>query len=244
MRVVFVIDSISELHSKIELIKSVFGTDVLFVAKSEFIPLLKTYQIYPNASYGKNASSVIHNMLLKTSVEDIVVCYSSLEFDKKLLNQFVNKIGNRQKVVNLVPSYNTFEKISNKLYNAYVKTIFKAKDAMNSPKLQFLPYQFVIELLSSHFGNRNFEISDEFKTDLFIEDKKTNSSSKVKYKTSKLLLVSIIISLVITIGLILCLSFAKFGYLLGLLFVMLYLLDLFLSIIAIFKSKFDSRFLG
>ena len=114
---------------------------------------------------------------------------------------------------------------------------------MATPKLQFLPSAFVVELLSSHFSNRLFEISPEFVKTVEIEEKEINKSLKVNTKFNKLQLLPIIAALVITIGLILFLAFVKVNYLVILTFVFLYMLDILLAIIQQCKIYFDQRFL-
>lgn len=243
MKVVYVIDSISKLENKIINLTNHFGNDIMYVVKADLVDLFKTYEHQIHAIYYNNLSSVIHSLLSKSNLDDVVVCYSSLEFDTKLFNNFKNKIGDKKKVVNVIPKENFLEKMCDCVYNIYVKSLFKVKDSFASPKLQFLPKEFVIQLIDSHFGNRLFELSEAHVTNLYIEDEPVNSSLKIKTKPAKYNIISLIIALVLTIGLLACIAFTKIHYIVILVFIICYLLDLILVIIFQSKAKFDQRFL-
>ena len=60
---------------------------------------------------------------------------------------------------------------------------------------------------------------------------------------SKFNLIPIIIALAITMALILTLAFVRVNYLIILIFIFTYLLDILISIILLCKTKFDKRFL-
>lgn len=243
MKVVYVIDSIADINVKINSLKLRFGDNIVYVVKSNLVTIFKTYGYNPNAIYGNNLPHVLSALLLKSRVEDIIICYSSLNLDNHMLNSFITAIGDKTKVVNVLPTYSGFEKMFLGLYNVYVKSLFKAKDSLISPKLQFLPQNLVVELLSTHMGNRLFEIDEKFAVTIYIEDKDMSKNLKVKNTPSKYQLISIIVALVISMGLILCLAFTKFNYLLILLFIFLYILDIVISIIFQCKTYFDRRFL-
>ena len=243
MKLLFVIDSITDLNKKINMLKAKFGNDILFLVKSNLITLVKTYGINPNAVFKNNFTSVIHTLLAYNLDKDVVICYASVNIDNNLLNQFTNKIGNKQKVVNVMPSYNAYEKICNNVYNIYVKGLFKLKDSMISPKLQFIPKDFVIELISSHFGNRLFLFDERISTTLYIDKGELSNSLKTKTNFGKWHLIPIIAALIISIGLVLCLAFVKVNYLTILIFTFLYILDVVIAIIFHCKTKFDKRFM-
>lgn len=243
MKVLFVVDSISELTSKIDKIKNRFGDNIFFVVKSHFVKLFKTFNYPISAIYHTNLAKVMHAMLLKTEPQDIVVYYSSLTLDDNLLNKFIDTIGNKDRLVNLMPHYNFFETMSNDLYNTYVKSVFKLKDSMASPKLQFLPKSLVAELMYSHFGNKLFVLNPALTKTINVEDKKLSKELKVKSKFGAKDIIAIIAALLITIGLIVCLAFVKFNYLLILLFIGLYVLNLLVAVILKYKEHFDVRFL-
>ena len=143
----------------------------------------------------------------------------------------------------MLPNYNAYEKICNGIYNIYVNGLFKINDSLVSPKLQFIPKEYVIDLVSSHFGNRLFLFDPEFSTTLYIEKGELNNSLKTKTGFSKWHLVPIIVALLISIGLVLSLAFIKVNYILILIFVFLYILDIVIAIMFHCKSKFDKRFL-
>lgn len=243
MKVVCVIDSITKIENKIVSLTNHFGNDIIYVVKADLVDLFKTYGHQVNAIYYNNLSSIIHSLLSNSNLDDIVICYSSLEFNNKLLNDFKNKVGDKTKVVNVIPKHSFFEKICDGVYNFYVKSLFKVKDSFASPKLQFLPKEFVMQLIDSHFGNRLFELSEEHVRNLYIEDEPVNSSLKIKTKPAKYNIISLIIALVLTIGLLVCIAFTKIHYIIILVFVICYLLDLVLVIIFQSKAKFDQRFL-
>ena len=243
MKVLFIIDSIKDLNSKINIIKSRLGSDIIYVVKSNLAPLVKTYGINPNATYRNNYIKVIHTLLAYNLEHDIIICYSSINLNNEILNKFVNKIGNKQKIVNVMPYYNSFERLNNGIYNVYVNSLFKTKDSMISPKLQFIPADFIPELLSTHFGNRLFEVDENFTTTLYLEKNEVNNSFKTKTKFNKWHLIPIIVALILSIALVLCLAFIKVNYLMILIFTLLFILDVIIAIIFQCKSKFDNRFL-
>ena len=246
MKVICVVDSISNINSKIDMIKSHFGSDICFVVKATLEPIFKTFGYIANAIYYNQLTTVIHALLLKSEPSDVLIYYTSLKINENLLNKFNTKIASRNKVVSLMPRYNTIERMNNSAYNVYVKAMFKIKDSMVSPKLQFLPESCAVELLNTHIGNKLFEWNPKLSVTLDIEDigdKEINKSAKTHTPVLKTTLISIIIALIITMCLLITLAFANVGTLLIIMFVCLYLLDIVLTLILQYKSKFDHRFL-
>jgi len=243
MKIIFVIDSITDLNNKINMLKTRFGNELLYVVKSNLVELVKTYGINPNAVYKNNYIKVMHILLSYNLDKDIVICYSSVQLNNSILNQFIQKIGDKTKIVNVMPNYNAFESFNNKIYNVYIKSLFNSKDTMVSPKLQFLPSAFVYELLATHFGNRLFINNENISSTLYIEKGELSNSLKTKSAFNKFNLIPIIVALVITMGLIVTLALTKVSYIVILIFTFLYLLDIFISVIFQCKSKFDKRFL-
>ncbi len=242
MKVVYIVDSITEINSKIETLKTRFGDNIVYVVKANLATLFKTYGHTANAIYNKNLPTVLSAMLLKSPVEDIIICYSSVKLDNNLLNRFITEIGDKSKVVNVMPTYNGFERMCQGAYNIYVKSLFKAKDSLISPKLQFLPYNMVVELLSTHFSNRLFEIDAKYTKTIYIEDKELSQTLKIDNKISHFQLIPVIAALIISMALIACLAFVSMNYVVILIFVFLYILDFVLAIIFQCKSYFDKRF--
>ena len=243
MKVVYVVDSISELNNKINLLKTRFGDNLFFVVRADLVDLFKTYSFLPHAIYYNNLTEIIHSLLIRDELDDIVICYSSLKFDNNLLNKFISAIGDKRKMVNIMPQYNTFEQVCNSTYNIYVKSLFKIKDSLISPKLQFIPQDFLIELLTSHLGNRLFETEPELTRTISVENKEINESMKPKSSSLKYNLIAIIIALVITAGLFATIAYLKMNYLIILICIVSYFLDIILTIIFHCKAKFDKRFL-
>ena len=243
MKVIFVIDSISELNNKINMLKTRFGNEILYVVKSNLVELVKTYGINPNGVYKNNYIKVIHILLNYNLGNDIVICYSSIKLNNDLLNKFISRIGDKQKIVNVMPNYSSLENLGNNAYNIYVKSLFGMKDSLASSKLQFLPSAIVPELLATHFGNRLFALDEKLITTIHIEKGELSESLKTKMSFSKFHLIPIIIALVITMGLILSLAFLKVNYIMILIFVFLYVLDILIALIFHFKAKFDKRFM-
>lgn len=243
MKVIFVVDNISEINQKINMIKNHFGNDIIFVVNAKIKKIYNTYGFPTNAVYGNNLTHVIHTILSKNEVQDVVVCYSSIKLTNDLLNKFISKIGNKQNIVNVMPNYSIMEKISLSCYNLYVKSLFKMKDNTASPKLQFLPSGFVEQLIESSFGNRMFETVPEHTTKMFVEDKDISNSLKVKMSFNRFCLIPIIVALVISMALIITLALTKVNYVLILVFSFLYILDIVLFFIFRYKQYFDKRFL-
>lgn len=244
MKIVYVVDSITDIKNKINLVKTYFGEKIVYVVKSHFLSIFETFGYKANAVYKKNLAEIIHILLLKSEIEPVLVCYSSLDFDANLLARFRSRICTGEKIVNIMPNYNGFEKLCNSTYNVYVKALFKAKDSLISPKLQYLPVAFVVELLNSHFGNKLFETNPENSSTLYIENSELNNSTKIKTKFNKFALLPIIFALLITIFLVISLAFVSVNYILILTFVSLYFLDIVFAIIYQCKLYFDARFLN
>ena len=243
MKVVYVVDSITKLTDKINLLSLRFGNNILFVVRADLVELFKTYGYQPNAIYYNNLTRVIQSLLLRGSLEDVVICYASLKFDNNLLNKFISGIGDRKKIVNLMPIYNTFEQMCNSTYNLYVRSLFKVKDSLISTKLQFIPQDIMIELLATHLGNRLFELNPELTKNISIEDNEINKSMKTKSHSVKYNIISIIIALCVTIGLLASIAYYKPSFIIIFFSSLLYLLDIALTIIFHCKSRFDNRFL-
>ena len=243
MKILYVVDCITDLTKKINSVKSRFGENIFYVVKADLVEIFKTYGLNPNAIYYKNLIDVMHSLLSKSEIDDTLILYASLKFDNSLLNKFSNAIGDKTKLVNLIPNYNNFENMCNSAYNIYVKSIFKIKDGLASNKLQFIPAIYVQELLSSHLGNRMFELNPEHIRYVTIEDKEINKSMKIKSYSLKYDLISIIIALCITIGMLASIAYYKVSYIIILSCIILYVLDVTLTIIFHCKAKFDQRFL-
>jgi len=245
MKVIYVIDCVTDINSKIQLLQNRFGNDIYFVVKSKFVKIFQTYGFQTNAIYTKNLSEVIHTMLAKNEqIDDVICLHSCLNINDKILNKFISAIqANSHKVVNVCPNYSFFEQIGNSVYNLYVKALFKNKDNLASAKMQYLPKAFVEELLASHFGNKLFEISPSLCKEIYYEDKEFNKSLKTKTGFNKNLLVPIILALTLTIVLFTTLVLMQgINYIAALIFVVLYLLDIVLTIIYQCKIYFDKRF--
>ncbi|MBE7077061.1 MAG: hypothetical protein E7374_04175 [Clostridiales bacterium] len=243
MKIVCVVDSINNIRNKVNMLKNRFGDDIIFIVKAQLADLFSTFGYNTSAIYNTNLTKIIHFTLQRTSIEDTVIFYTSVEITEELLDKFVTKIGNRNKLVNVVPTYNTMDKMWNGLYNIYIKGMFKVKDGLASPKLQFLPKAMVEELLSSHFGNRMFEIDPRLVSTLEVEDKKANKSLKIKPKFNRFHLLTIIVALMITALLLTAIAFNGTKFFVIALFVMLYLLDIIITFILQCKQHFDNRFL-
>jgi hypothetical protein len=243
MKVVYVVDSVSDLTKKINTVTNRFGTNIVYLVRADLVELFKTYGFTPNAIYYKNLADVLHLLLLKGDVEDTILCHASLNFNNQLLNKFANTIGDKSKFVNLVPEYNWFEQMCNSAYNVYVKTLFKLKDSLISPKLQFIPQAFVKELLTTHIGNRLFEVDPEIQRNIHVEEKEINQSMKTKTNLLKYDIISLIIALLITVGLLASIAYLKVSYFLILSCIILFSLDIVITIILHCKAKFDQRFL-
>lgn len=242
MKVVFVVDDICDINNKINLIKNRFGDNISFVVKNNLASSFYNCGQIIAATYNKNLPSVISSILINTDLEDIVIYYSSLTIKEAFLNKFISVIGDGKKVVNIIPSYNNLEKFNSKIYNIYIKTLFKIKDSMATPKLQFIPKEYLPELLESHFSNRLFEINEEYVKEIDIFDKEINKSAKPHSSFNKNYIFSIIIALLITMSLFLTIAFLKINFLSVILYITLYLLDLFMTLIFVFKAYFDARF--
>lgn len=243
MKVLVVVDSLKDINKKINTLTSRFGGQLHFVVKAEFVKLFNTFGYQASAVYSNNLTEIMHYLLKRMDISDVVIYYSSLELTNELANTFISAVDDGSKVVNIVPNYNYFERFGNSVYSLYVKTIFKANDSFASPKLQFLPAGFVEELLSSHLGNKLFEINKELCTTINTSDKVVNSSLKVKTKFNKYAILPIIALLAITALFIMCLGVFGAKFIVIFLFVVLYILDIVLTIIFQCKNYFDARFL-
>ena len=245
MKLIYVVDNVSDIKNKINLMQTRFGNNICFIVKSPFVSLFKSFGYNPSAIYTKNLAKVMHATLLKSNTDSILIYYSSLQIDNQLLNTFLGKIGDGSRFVNLVPNYNFFEQISNGTYNLYVKSMFKNKDGLASPKLQYIPKQYVEDLLASHLANRLFEIDPRYVVNVYIENnqKELNKTAKTRTKFGKIDIIPIIVALLITITMIVSLAFAKVVYVFWLVIVFAYLLDIVIAIIFSCKTKFDQRFL-
>lgn len=245
MKVLLIVDNIDDINKKINLLTSKFGNDISYIVNYKYVKLFETYGYTSHAVYGKDLANSLHRYALQCDKDDLIICYSSLNFTEELLTRFLSKIieTNKVKAVNIIPHYNGIEKCSNSIYNVYVKSMFKNRDSMASPKLQFLPAQCAIELLNSHIANRLFVMNDSMVTNIYIENKEISSSAKVKTKFNKYHIIPLISALLITLALILSIAFGNVKYYVVVIFITLYLLDIFISIIFMSKSYFDQRFL-
>jgi len=244
MKIVYVVDNISNFQGKVDTLKNRFGNDILFVVKSNLLPIFQTYGYSANAVYNNNLSKTIHYLLTKLdTLEDIVYLKSSLNLTNNLLNKFISTIGDRSKIVNAMPKRNAFENLGLSCYNIYVRSIFKLQDSLCSTKLQFIPKNFLYELLATHFGNKLFQVKPEMVRTIYFEEKEININLKEKYRFDKKVLIPIIVAMLITMTFVLTVFFAKkVNYMISIIFIFFYLLDIMTIIIMNCKSYFDNRF--
>lgn len=242
MKIVFVVDTVENLNQKVQLLETHFGNNFVFIVRANLVPLFKTYDYPISAVYANNLTKVMHLTLMRLNVSSLIICYASVNLTNQLLNSFSAQIGEGNKLVNVLPAYNSFEQMCNGAYNIYVKSIFKAEDSMISPKLQYLPELCVSELLESHMGNRLFEINDKLAQTIFVQDKETSKSLKVKAGFNKFSIIPIIVALAVTALLIMGLAFWGVKYLVIFVAILLYILDIFLGIVFQCKNYFDARF--
>ena len=243
MKIIYVVDSISNLKHKISLFESQIPCDMLYVVRADLVPIFETYGYKPNAVYYKNLTEITHNLLLGCTVDDILIYYSSLDIDKPLLNKFCTSIGDKSKIVTLMPSYNAIESAANSIYNVYVKSLFHVKDSLISAKLQFIPSAYSIELISTHFGNRLFETNPQTTKTVYNDNFTINKSMKSNFKPLRSCLLSIIIALIITATMLATIAYVTTNFIAISIFVVMYILNVFLTIIFLCKQRFDYRFL-
>ncbi len=243
MKVIFVVDNIANLTEKVDIVKKNFSSDIIFIVNSPFVDIVKSYGYTVGAVYTKQIARAIHSALMTSELDDVVIYYSSLALSQGLITKFTAKIGDKKKVVNVVPRYNVFEQAYNGLYNVYVKGVFKNKDNLASPKLQFLPADCVKQLLDTHFANKMFEFEPKLVKAVHVEDKNTSKMLKTKHKFNFKLLIPLLAALAITLAWVVLFAFVKPNYLLILLFVVLYIIDIIIGVILNFKYHFDNRFL-
>lgn len=245
MKVIYVVNNITDINSKIQLLQNRFGKDVFFVVKANLVKIFQTYNHPTHAIYSKNLPEVIHTLLLKTkNLDDCIYLTSDLQINDRVLNKFISAIqANPGKVINVCPNYSFFEQISNSVYNVYVKSLFKNKDSLASAKMQYLPKAFVEELVTSHFGNKLFEVNKAYCKEISYEEKEFNQNLKTKTGFNKNLLVPIILALILTIALMATIVVLQgINFIAILIFAVLYLLDIVLTIIYQCKIYFDKRF--
>ena len=244
MKIIYVVDNISNFQGKVDTLKNRFGNDILFVVKSNLLPIFQTYGYSANAVYNNNLSKTIHYLLTRLdALEDIVYIKSSLNLTNSLLNKFISAIGDRSKIVNAIPKHNAFENLGLSCYNIYVRSIFKLQDSLCSTKLQFIPKNFLYELLATHFGNKLFQVKPEMVRTIYFEEKEINNNLKEKYRFDKKVLIPIIVAMLITMAFVLTVFFAKkVNYMISIIFIFFYLLDIMSIIIMNCKSYFDNRF--
>lgn len=243
MKIIYVVDSISNLKQKIALFESQLPAETLFVVRADLVPIFETYGYKPNAVYYKNLTEVTHYLLLDCKVDDILIYYSSLNIDKTLLNKFCVSIGDKSKIVTLMPNYNVFESAVNSIYNVYVKSMFHIKDSLVSAKLQFIPADYSVELIKTHLGNRLFETNPEHTKIVYNDNAEINKTMKSNFKPLRSCLLSIIIALMITAGMLATIAYLTTNFIVISIFVVMYILNILLTIIFLCKQRFDYRFL-
>lgn len=243
MKIIYVVDSISNLKQKISLFESQIPSEMLFVVRADLVPIFETYGYKANAIYYKNLTEVIHYLLLDCNVDNILIYYSSLNIDRALLNKFCVSIGDKSKVVTLMPNYNLLESAANSIYNIYVKSMFHLKDSLVSAKLQFIPADYSVELMKTHLGNRLFETSAEHTKTVYTDNATTNKTMKSTFKPLRSCLLSIIITLIITAGMLATIAYLTTNFVAISIFVVMYILNILLTIIFLCKQRFDYRFL-
>ena len=245
MKVIYVVNNITDINSKIQLLQNRFGNNIYFVVKANLVKIFQTYNHQINAIYSKNLSEVIHTLIIKSNeLDDMIYLTSDLKINDRVLNKFISAIqANPNKIVNVCPNYSFFEQMSNSVYNIYVKALFKSKDSLTSAKMQYLPKAFVGELLSTHFGNKLFEVNKDYCKEIYFEEKEINNNLKTKTGFNKNLLVPIILALTLTIALFTTMVLMQgLSFIAVLIFVALYLLVIMLTIIYQCKIYFDKRF--
>ena len=243
MKIVFVVDNISNLNQKINLMKNHFGDNIFYIVRADLLELFKTYGFNVNATYYKNLAKVMHVLLASGEIDNLIIYHSSLPITENLITKFRNAIGLKNKIVGILPKYSNFEKVCNSAYNFYVKSLFNAKDSLVSNKLQFIPESLLPELLTSHISNRLFQANDELCKNIEIQDSEINKAMKHEPFKLKYILFSVITALLTTVFLLMSIAYFKVKFIAIAFSIVLYLTNIFLTIIFSFKSRFDQRFL-
>lgn len=243
MRVLVVVDSIVDIKKKVEKFSNKFGDNLNFVVSNELVDIFKTYGYPVHAIYTRECSNVIHLLLGRLTIDDTIIYYTSLDVEDGLINKFSQTIAAKDCVVSLNPQYNFFERTFNKLYNVYVRKLAKCDDTLYSKKLQFIPKSVMEDLIDSHVANRLFVNSDYKSKDITTNDKTENKNWKKSEKNFKPLVINAIAALMITIMFLMSIILFGAKYVVVLIFIMLYALDLVISFMYAFKLKFDQRFL-
>ena len=102
MKVIYVIDSVTDINLKIQLLQNRFGNDIYFVVKSKFVKIFQTYGYQTNAIYTKNLPEVIHTMLAKSNkIDDVICLHSCLNINDRILNKFIQAIQSNSGKVNI-----------------------------------------------------------------------------------------------------------------------------------------------
>lgn len=234
MKVFFVVDNPSPIKEKIEIIKSIFDAELIVLFQKNFERLhLGAY--YLQGVLTKNISNVnsfLDYYFKENLIDDIIIVYSSCQFDKLLLLNLKTEIDAGNDIVYLKNK----NRIS-RLYNLFVKKTIGLEDMGGSKKLQYISKSIVEELVLLGFKYRILKAEAKLAVITNYKTKKEKNSFKIKSYNLWALMSLFILTMVCA----LTFNFIDGTYILILVFICLYVICIFVNVILILKNILDER---
>lgn len=245
MQTFFVIDDTKNLNQKINLIINNIGDDIRFFVKTNLYT-----QISSNQTIMKNLAGVYKdNEIMKIdeyihsdkypSCESVFLCYSSVEFDEKLLISIREKADCGYDSVFVRPKRNWWGKFSDWVYKKFAKFMFGVEDSCYSPKIQYMSKDFVEYLKETTFCNHIFDVRKKYVVDVI--DKTQKSSLNAKTTFNKYYLYDILALVFIMVGYVVLETFLKLPFFVYFAVVLSVILAIIIALMIGCFSKFNAR---
>ena len=244
MEILFVIDSVKDLESKIELIRSSFECDIKFFVNAKLASkVIKSKYIVEKmvAVYNKSVNITFDKYVREEKYvpQPTTIYHSSASINIQLINKLKDNIRFNPTTVYVKGKFNWFKNLLVKLYQKTIKLIFGMADEYASCKLQYISEDVIQELIATKFRNHIFSIRDGFMIEC-DKDEVEGLYNKIKFQ--KYNIYNMIVFCVALIGYVLIEKFFQLRFWMYLLIIAIILAIIVSQIVLYCKNVFDERF--
>ncbi|MBQ8430677.1 MAG: hypothetical protein IJX26_01875 [Clostridia bacterium] len=185
MQVFFVIDNVSNLSKKLNMIQQYFGDNIKFFVNTKLYPkIFRNEFIIKNLAgiYEKNEKSKIDEYIKSENYNlcSVLLYYSSVEINENMLEDMRKNIQFDYSSISFKKKENFLTKWLKAVYKKIVKLMFGVQDNCCYTKFQYINQEFMFQLVESVFNNHILIYGKHL--DIDVETKEITNSLKTKIK--------------------------------------------------------------
>lgn len=244
MQTFFVIDALTDVDKKINMILNNVGGDIKFFVKADlYTKIIGNNFIAQNLAgvYKSNEKLKIDKYLQtdKCNLDDTLLYYSSVEVNEEVLRLIREKSSYGYDSVFVSPKRNWWEKFTNWVYKKTATFMYRTTDLCCSSKIQYIGKRFLEYLKETTFSNHIFDVQHKYIVE--VTDKSERKSLHTHIKFSKYYLYDIVALLLILLGYVLLETFFDLPFFVYFAVVLSVILAIIIAIMISCFSKFNSR---